>query len=676
MHLNKGTKQSKPFNQAITMKNHSPYTQTASLIHELISGTVIGVHWQDGDAREMTMPQAGHLVNPKLAEAVHGRLSGLAHAERLAGIPIVGICGTMNSGKSTLAASFLSPHGRARVLIGDYESESTQRFVFWLPESLRHNHAVQECFDEMFRQQFGRPAEPLSDEPKQAASQYNATDADAAKLGVPLIAFDPALDEHHFCFLDCPDIQRPAKSGSLEYSSNIRREALANAVRFCSAFIVVASQQQFASQTTRMILDELRSHASGLPILLALNMASEKVAADIANVEAVLSEWGLSAAVSGIYHAPFKREVGGRVSWPAFCNRDGSDISITTKQLGIAELGKAFVQSSIKDLRTTVEQVTQGLHEVENSMRQKIGEVHKHLRLFLADHFLDQQGHVRICYSPGISDAIIKAITETAPWDVQAALYIHGGVKSLSNSIGSGIEAVWAWVQENNPFGGVAKAPALKNPDAMHSVTPHDFASHMKPHRHVRSDVDAAKLHEVWVAATSAMPEYGSSLKVEDRKKLKQIVAKLWDELPWTQRLLAAVVLPASIITTVLAVLFIPFDMGASVIKLASVSELMTALGVSLLFNQATVQQLTAQLEKSTGLEQVADLFAAIQDGLCLPRQGSPSLHHMPSGKEVDLPKSDISRLPGIITVLDSPVIELDHEAIHNIQQTLAKSSI
>ena len=54
-------------------------------------------------------------------------------AERLIDWPTVAVAGMLNSGKTSLVATFLSQAGRARTLRGANNAEGTHRFVLWLP---------------------------------------------------------------------------------------------------------------------------------------------------------------------------------------------------------------------------------------------------------------------------------------------------------------------------------------------------------------------------------------------------------------------------------------------------------------------------------------------------------------------------------------------------------------
>ena len=646
-------------------------SKIAVVLRRTLSHTAVGRVWKDcGAEKAALLPLAAELM-PDLAGAMQERLASLDHAAELARTPVIGVCGTMNSGKSTLVASFLSEQNRRRVLVGDYENEATQRFVFWLPESLRQDRAAVRCFDEMFASQFGSPAENLDEDPGAAARQYSARDAKGAKLGIPLVAHDAALDANRLSFLDCPDIQRPVNTESPDATSHLRLDALVKAARLCSAFILVCSQEQFSSMTPLKILSELGKHAPGLPVFLVLNKASADAARDIANAEAVLADWNVRGMVRALYHAPYQQEVHERSQWPAFASLSGDNISCLPGSLEVSELGRAYLRSGITELQGTLHQTIESIVHRETEITGEVRQVHKHVRKFLAEHFLDDAGNVRTLLSEGISKAILESMERTAPWEIGLALWANKPIAALLESIQEGAGAVATWVRDYNPFAGSEPESPWKNPESVHTVTPESFAEHLKPLRCIRTDVEEGDLAKVWTSALRALKDLDMSEQACDADELDKIMTKLWDDVPWYKRAIATFVLPASLIATVTAVLFIPVDWGTSVIKLASVKELLTALGISALFHKAAVSDLTGHLETRAGLQQVANVHAAILDGLRLPREEDAELRHRKSGRRLSLPSPTVTPQPFITSVLEHPVIELDHAALQAIRDTL-----
>ena len=654
-------------NSSTHLSNHSDSPKIAFLL----SSTAIGRVWKDRGIQKAYLLSLAREMAPNLAASMQERLTGIDHAAQLARTPVVGVCGTMNSGKSTLVASFLSEQNRRRVLVGDYENEATQRFVFWLPESLRSDGVAIRCFNQMFASQFGSPAENLDEDPEIAARQYNARDAKGVELGIPLVAHDAVLNRHRLSFLDCPDIQRPCGEESADSTSHLRLNALVKATRLCSAFILVCSQDQLAARTTMTILRELHKHAPELPVFLVINKASVDVASDIANAKSVLTDWKVSDMVRTIYHAPYQQAVHGRTRWPVFASLEGLDISALPDSLDVSTMGQAFVRSGIKEMQSTLNQTLEALVKCEKQTDGEVRQVQKHVRHFLTEHFVDEAGNVRTLFSEGISKAILESMERTAPWEIGLALWANKPIAALLESIQEGAGAVATWVRDYNPFAGSEPKSPWKNPESVHTVTPESFAEHLKPLRCIRTDVEEGDLAKVWTSALRALKDLDMSEQACDADELDKIMTKLWDDVPWYKRAIATFVLPASLIATVTAVLFIPVDWGTSVIKLASVKELLTALGISALFHKAAVSDLTGHLETRAGLQQVANVHAAILDGLRLPREEDAELRHRKSGRRLSLPSPTVTPQPFITSVLEHPVIELDHAALQGIRDTL-----
>src|SRR5690606_53951 len=88
--------------------------------------------------------------------------------------PILALTGQLNAGKSSLLASYLSPHNRQRVLRGSSNHSGTHRFVLWLPNIWRDNPELLSVLISLIAKLFGHAPEELSEDPQMAAAQYNA----------------------------------------------------------------------------------------------------------------------------------------------------------------------------------------------------------------------------------------------------------------------------------------------------------------------------------------------------------------------------------------------------------------------------------------------------------------------------------------------------------------------
>jgi hypothetical protein len=163
-------------------------------------------------------------------------------------VPVIAVAGLINSGKSSLVASFLSEESRGRILIGEESSRGTQRFTLWISKRWEQDAIFFEQLEKMLALVFGHAPERLAAGPDQAFEQQR----DQEKLQVPLLATDGNLDEHGIALLDCPDIQRPQKME--KQGENLRLEALAQASELCAGVIIVSPRTALEIRDLQLII--------------------------------------------------------------------------------------------------------------------------------------------------------------------------------------------------------------------------------------------------------------------------------------------------------------------------------------------------------------------------------------------------------------------------------------
>ncbi|MEL7266632.1 MAG: hypothetical protein AAFP69_17745, partial [Planctomycetota bacterium] len=83
----------------------------------------------------------------------------------LAQYPTLAVAGMLNSGKTSLVATFLSENGRDRTLRGVGDAEGTHRFVLWLPQAWRADTSVWDLLMQRIGSAIGNSPEILSDDP-------------------------------------------------------------------------------------------------------------------------------------------------------------------------------------------------------------------------------------------------------------------------------------------------------------------------------------------------------------------------------------------------------------------------------------------------------------------------------------------------------------------------------
>ncbi|MEM9643409.1 MAG: hypothetical protein AAF989_00335 [Planctomycetota bacterium] len=208
-------------------------------------------------------------MNPELADEVCAAGRQLHSASALVRRPTVAVAGMLNSGKTSLVSSFLSPVGRRRTLRGTGNNQGTHRFVLWLPEAWKNDVELWGLLLSRIADALGHPPEMLSDEPDVAHQQYNNQVGDSEALAVPLVATDRALNDAGIGLLDCPDIVSDAELGL--GSPEERREFLGKAATLCSAFLVVTSAESSRDSNLSDVLRLAGDLMPGVPRLLAVN---------------------------------------------------------------------------------------------------------------------------------------------------------------------------------------------------------------------------------------------------------------------------------------------------------------------------------------------------------------------------------------------------------------------
>jgi hypothetical protein len=200
--------------------------------------------------------------------------------------PIVAILGLLNAGKSSLVSTYLSDEGRRRVLVGASNDQGTHRFVLWLPGAWKSNSVLWDNIALRLAAIFGHPPELLSDDPVEAANQYNDTvprvdssreqrsgQSTISTIEIPLVAFDGGLDRWGIALMDCPDVQTGFLSNgnqglqgdrlasAADSIAQARLDFLVRAAPICSSFVIVlpanAMHDQKVSQLMRLLRERM-----------------------------------------------------------------------------------------------------------------------------------------------------------------------------------------------------------------------------------------------------------------------------------------------------------------------------------------------------------------------------------------------------------------------------------
>lgn len=632
---------------AFAMKTPATTPEAAlQALRQSLSIKPFGHLWQSQRPQSKSLLELLDLNHADLAAVLRERLAGLESARDLARTPIIGVCGTVNSGKSTLVASFLSEANRPRVLIGDCAEQATQQFVFWLPESARKDAGFLDAFSRQFRSHFRAKPALLSEHPAEAAQQVNAS-SEGGAFALPLLAFDPRLEDHHLGFLDCPDIQRIDEGAAV--GSNPRLNALIRGARLCSAFVVVASQEQLGAHTVPDLLRALIRHAPGLPLYLAVNKAGAERVQVLADASAHLQRWGLAEQVRDVFHAAHVAEARTRQTWPEFRNPRGDSLATLPGELALSDLGRDHLHSAMHELGAALSEGEARLRADATRDQHEVDQVSAHLGRFLVRHFIDEKNQVRLLYSAGLTQQLLESMERTAPMEIWLALQVAKPLKWLQQAVSEGLQSAWRFF---------APTPEKVQSNELHAVAASDFVEHMLPLGCLRPGLQESELQQVWEQALQALAADGVRQTELEPESLDPLLRQIWDEVPFWKRLTLAAALPVTLITLLTTVIFTSWiDFGATAVMAASLPELLTSVGLGIVVNQVAMRQLNQMLEAQVGLRQLANLHAAVLDGLGLPRAAQVTLRGR--GRRSPLPEADLPVLPCRTQALPRPIMQL-----------------
>lgn len=605
----------------------------------------------------------------KLQQDLQRRLASLEQARSLERVPLVGICGTVNSGKSTIVSGFLSESGSARVLVGELDKEGTHRFVFWLPALWRDN-GLGEIVTKLIETATGVDPEHLAEDTQEAALQYNAARDQAHEFNIPLIAYDPRLDEAGIAFLDCPDTQRSLDEKSVDFTANLRLERLRTIAPMCSAFVVVASMQQKGTDEMGKVFKAIAGSASEAPLYFVLNMTrSDDVKTYLPEARSTLDKWGMTEKVRRCYLSPTIRPFTSeqRIT-PVVTSMDEDCVSLEelVKELDPAELQRQHRLSCANHLNNLLDGVATRVSKQHKEDLELLQESRDKVCAFLSQKLIDSDGHPRALEFTEAARQMAESIQRTAPIGIRIA------------------QAPGRWLRDFTSKW--KRRDATDNElDRFAQIKQEDFSQFLLGSRFLRPEVTAQELNAVWDQAFEAVLAHGKNLRISPQE-LDEMTQRLWDELPFGKKiaLFKNVIIATSAMT--IAGLLLPFDGGASIILVSKAHLVLGGaeiLGIlvggpllATLLSSKEATRLISKFGQECARPQIDALYAGIADGLGIPREwgGLPKLHSR--GEESHaIESSKVHSLPDKINVLGHPLICLDEAAWKEMITTLIAES-
>ncbi|MEM6978520.1 MAG: hypothetical protein AAF539_02560 [Planctomycetota bacterium] len=596
-------------------------------------------------------------------------------ADRLVDRPTVAVSGMLNSGKTSLVSTFLSPAGQRRTLRGTGNLEGTHRFVLWMPESWRDDVTLWSLLMSRISDCLGQAPESLADDPETASRQYNNRDGDASRLSIPLLATDPALDEAGLGLLDCPDIVSDAEFGL--GTPEDRRRLLGRAARLCSAFVIVSSAESSRDTTLAELLRIASDLMPGVPRLLAVNKIRPQQTPDSVaetfeplvkrfNIASLYAAYDFDVPASKPF-IPRQDIANDAVETDASRPHDSSNellpvffsvaknpdenppaainndrfLSAVPQQLDRAQLLSQLHQALRLNLETALWQ--DGVEKITRDAEQSF-EKTKRCHRILIDAAMEFFGHrdasgrvvdLRLHQSERILRQLSESFAATAPW------YARWGVR-LNTTLRRFVGGAGDFIRNLTPTAITRQAAddikgrfqsgeygGLISPDAMvRELTRYGGGLLME---HFLSETDTqVPLNDSATDSPLLAPVQSAVIRFEendfttlDPRRLDAAVRQMWSEVPLPKRIAAGLTPLAALLATFGAVLMVPIDLGTNLFLAASIPELLAAAGLTTLSAMWAANKSSRDVGQQAARQQLADFLAVLCDELGLARPES-----------------------------------------------------
>ena len=664
--------------------DESNSARLSALLHQSLVAERLGPLAEPGQ-KEAFLPLLQRIA-PDEAHMFTDRLQRLRYAETVGYVPVVGVCGLINSGKSTLVRSFLDESNKPRVLVGSLAEQGTHRFVLWLPQSWERDQATVQSF---LRTAFDGKLVGLAKDPGEAAEQTNAPRSKQVPFELPLVAFDSRLDDHGLALLDCPDIQRGghATDGA---ESTARHESLRRAARLCSAFILLCRYDFQNTTDLNDVVSSLDVVDSQLPLYFALTkvpMAREDCEDSIQRAFEEMNrrhrDLGLEDRFRRCLVSPYTADLQNlRYLDPAGQQTDLADM------LGSLEpsvIQKSFMHSELRKVRPQFEGANACLERRQVGDQQKASEIRQSLLEFIKAHFYDDDSEgLKPIYSRELVHEMMKCIAGTAPVyakpTMHAFLFITRSLEGIGKKL-DGLTSILPKLPKIGLPGFMAKVLTnTKNKILKPSrkVDPRQFADHMRLESWILPQTDGAALEQLWKDVVERINEIGHIDGEELRNKLREAMVQVWASVPWWKKAGIAGAAPVLLAGALVVLCVGVVDMGGTaVIYSMSVSEIFAALGAGALANQGSGKLASSIVARHAAIPQHSRVFAMLQDRFGLPRADARQLRRMQINRPMRLaaiPAKDLGPLEPCQTcsVFKEPPFRLDRRALTRLERKLA----
>ena len=604
-------------------------------------------------------------------------------AAKLVGFPTLAIAGMLNSGKTSLVASFLSDKGRARTLRGSSNEQGTHRFVLWLPSAWQSDAELWGLLMSDFADAVGKPPEMLAEDPAEAHKQYNNRNGDSVSLEIPLVATDKGLDEAGIGLLDCPDIVSDEAFGL--GSPETRRELLGKAATFCSAFMVVSSAESSRDSTLGDLLRIAADLMPGIPRMLAVNKVRPRQTPDQVletfgplarghGIETVFAAYDFDVPASKPFIPASEEVIAAALEpdsdpIPVFfsVSADADDnppaaidpdrmLMALPQRLDRSESSEKFILARQYSLHSAVWE--NGFALVDRDADESVAATDKARRCLL-DAALEFFAHreaggkvleLRLHQSERIVRQLSESFALTAPWYARWGVRMNGAVQRFLGGASDFIKQLTPSAIAKKTASDIKEKfrkgeyGGLMTPDRLQFALDRYGCSYSLPHWYdTRGQLLLAGQWDE--AAEAAITRFErDDFTMLDTKRLDEAVKQMWDEVPTHKKLTAGLTPLAAMLAAFGGVLMIPVDFGAThVIASASIPELFAARGLTTLSALWAGGQNTRNVGQQAARQQLSDFHAVLCDTYGVAREPETQTVRV-SDKVQTLPDSQIVR--------------------------------
>lgn len=542
--------------------------------------------------------------------------------------PIVAILGLLNAGKSSLVSTYLSDEGRRRVLVGASNDQGTHRFVLWLPGAWKSNSVLWDNIALRLAAIFGHPPELLSDDPVEAANQYNDTvprvdssreqrsgQSTISTIEIPLVAFDDGLDRWGIALMDCPDVQTGFLSNgnqglqgdrlasAADSIAQARLDFLVRAAPICSSFVIVLPANAMHDQKVSQLMRLLRERMPHTKQIAAVNRVPRRYECETIQQELV-TLYGRESLdrcyMAYGFDGPQMRDrlpvpdpawnIGGNDPLPLFFRIDRfppvQPPAIIPKDDWLLNIGTQLdFESLLADsIRSHVSRLQSELFSALNMLKRQC-ETNLHQRKGMRESLVNAclqfslepkaPTKVRMQASRKIVEQVSQSLERTAPWwampgrwTTRMAEYGKARVSQLGHWF-----KLPAWLSGKTEglvqfirsrWSSGDAAKVVTADSLVDSIQRFDKSGHWGLDNPYANSDDGVRTKLVNIVQRAIDRFQEESIIELDAAELDAVTSKMWEQMPWSKRLATGLAPAAVLFAPLVAVMLLPLDFGGS----------------------------------------------------------------------------------------------------------------